>query len=98
MKSITIASLIEKMQSEKTILIDVREKDEYESGHIPTAHSIPLSMLEDYLTVLDKKESYYLICQSGGRSARACEMLESHGFDVTNVEGGTLAWPGKLEF
>jgi len=33
-----------------------------------------------------------LICQSGGRSARACDFLDQQGHSVTNVSGGTMAW------
>ncbi|WP_164828482.1 rhodanese-like domain-containing protein, partial [Streptococcus sp. DD11] len=39
--------------------------------------------------------AHYIICQKGGRSARACEFLENHGYQVTNVQGGLEAYPSE---
>lgn len=38
-----------------------------------------------------------MVCRSGGRSARATQILESNGFNVTNMTGGMLAWEGKVQ-
>ncbi|RRA53346.1 rhodanese-like domain-containing protein, partial [Streptococcus agalactiae] len=46
---------------------------------------------------LDKNKEYYLVCQRGGRSIRACQFLELKGYKVINVDGGTEAWRGNLE-
>lgn len=75
-------------------LIDVREVDEYESGHIPTAKNMPLS---EFPVELDKEKTYYVICQSGGRSTTACQYLANNGYDVVNVMGGMSAWKGDTE-
>ena len=77
-------------------LIDVREKDEYQAGHIPGADNFPLSELGTTYTNLDKNQSYYVVCQAGGRSARACEFLEAQGFDVINVTSGMNEWQGEV--
>lgn len=88
MKSITIADLAAR---ESTPLIDVRERDEFASGHVPGAVNIPMSEIGDRLDEFPS-EAFDVICQSGGRSARVAQALESRGFDATNVEGGTGEW------
>jgi rhodanese-related sulfurtransferase len=73
-------------------VVDVRESDEYISGHVPGALHAPLSSLPDFVDLFDTENMTYVICQAGGRSMRACEYLESLGKKVTNVAGGTGAW------
>jgi len=72
-------------------IIDVREVDEWESGHIPHAEHIPLAQLPGRLDRLDGRPTY-LICRSGGRSAQACEFAAARGYEVVNVSGGMIAW------
>ena len=77
-------------------VIDVREVDEYEQGHIPGAVSLPLSNLTASFESIPAHATVYVVCQAGGRSARACEFLsQQEQFDSTqfvNVNGGTGAW------
>lgn len=73
-------------------LIDVREPDEYERGHVPGAELIPLGALPDRLDDVEGGGPLFVICHSGGRSARACEYLFEHGIEATNIAGGTSAW------
>ena len=79
----------------KVDLIDIREKYEYAGGSIKTAKNIPMGELlgspEKYL---DKTKEYYIMCQSGGRSARACNTLTGEGFNVINVSGGMGSYVG----
>jgi len=81
------------------IVVDVREIDEYETGHIPDAINAPLSALEngDY-SPLNKNEQYIIICRSGNRSQTASNMLTSEGFDVVNVSEGMSSWAGDVEY
>lgn len=72
-------------------IIDVRELDEYVSGHVPGAVHIPLSTIPVRLTEIVKTKTHYLICEVGGRSGQAGQFLEDQGFDVVNVAGGTGA-------
>ncbi|MBF7093845.1 rhodanese-like domain-containing protein [Streptococcus sp. HF-1907] len=97
-KTINIDQLENLLANQEINLIDVREADEYASGHIPSAVNMPLSQLDDSFLSLDADKSYYLVCQMGGRSARAYQFLEAQGFDVTNVDGGTSAWSGPLAY
>ena len=82
----------------KISLIDIREPYEYSSGHIPTAKNIPMNVLlnnpEKYL---EKNNEYYIVCQSGARSALTCKSLSKQGFNVVNVIGGTGSYIGKLD-
>lgn len=73
-------------------VIDVRESFEFEAGHVPNAHHIPLNEVPDSLDRIPKEEQVWLVCKSGGRSMRACDYLEAQGYDVVSVAGGTDGW------
>jgi rhodanese-related sulfurtransferase len=73
-------------------VIDVREPSEFSAGHVPGATPIPLGQLGERLAEITGEGPVYLICQSGGRSAKATEFLASRGVNAVNVEGGTSAW------
>jgi len=79
-------------QKEDITILDVREVDEFQAGHIDGALNAPLSTLENGFKQLDASKRYYVICQGGMRSDRACQFLETKGFDVVNVEGGMNQW------
>ena len=83
--------------SEKLTILDVREIHEYAAGHIPSAENFPLSTLGSDFSKLDKDQKYYVICQAGGRSAKAYDFLDAQGFDVINIEGGMNNWPGETK-
>lgn len=73
--------------------VDVRTEAEYKSGHAPAAINLPIDNLENELAKLDPEKPVYLICQTGRRSQKGAEILQSNNFkNVYNVEGGTSAW------
>ena len=73
--------------------IDVREKPEFVSGHIPGTINLPLSELAERFLELDRAQTLYLSCQSGRRSGFAAETLCHLGFrNVVNVSGGFQGW------
>lgn len=75
------------------VVIDVREPDEYREGHVPGAQSVPLGTVPEALDAFRKAVPVYVICQSGGRSMRACEFLHDAGItNVVNVAGGTTGF------
>jgi rhodanese-related sulfurtransferase len=78
-------------------IIDVREVEEVAAGKIPGAVNIPLGLLEFRMHELDKSKEYIVVCRSGGRSARAVQFLESHGYNVINMTSGMLDWEGPVE-
>ena len=94
-----IAKEMESLINEGKLLniIDVREVEEVEEGKIPGAVNIPLGLVEFRMHELDKSKEYIMVCRSGGRSGRATEFLESHGFNVINMQGGMLSWEGNVE-
>ncbi len=73
-------------------LVDVREPDEFASGHVPGARLVPLAQVPAALDSLPRDEPVYLICHSGGRSAQAGHYLAQQGLDARNVDGGTSGW------
>ena len=81
--SMTISELKQEIQAGKApIIIDVRDEDEYLSGHIPGAILVPAKNLEHHLDMLEKhkKEEIVLYCQSGRRASAAATVLENAGF------------------
>lgn len=98
MKEISTKEVQQALEQGQVInLVDVREVDEVESGHIPGIIHIPLGLLEFRMHELNKNESYVMVCRSGGRSGSATQFLESQGFDVSNMVGGMLAWNGEVK-
>ena len=80
-------------RSAETMVLDVREPEEYEHGHVPGAINLPQADLASRLDELPRACSLALICRSGARSLRAAQFLRQVGFEqVTNVQGGMLAW------
>lgn len=78
-------------------LIDVREPDEYESGHIAGALSIPLRALPDRLSEVPKDRPVVVYCRSGHRSGMAQAFLEQQGYtNITSMTGGVLSWHAGL--
>jgi rhodanese-related sulfurtransferase len=74
-------------------VIDVREQDEWRSGHIPVARHIPLGDLGQRLSELDEQRPVVVVCRSGNRSAIATSALLKAGFmDVRNLDSGMLGW------
>ncbi|WP_394185647.1 rhodanese-like domain-containing protein [Metabacillus halosaccharovorans] len=96
MKQFT-AKEVEKLltQGQNVNIIDVKEVEEVEAGKIPGAIHIPLGLLEFRINELDKSKEYIMVCRSGGRSGRACQFLDSYGFNVINMTGGMLDWEGE---
>ena len=74
------------------ILLDVREDDEWANGHVPGALHIPLGEVPARVDEIDPDAELFVICHSGGRSARVLGYLSQRGYEGANVGGGILAW------
>jgi rhodanese-related sulfurtransferase len=85
----------------ETIYLDVRSTQEFEQGHVPGSYNVPLLFMgaggmrpnPDFLAVVVQRfatgQRLVLGCKSGGRSARACELLAQHGYaHLVNMSGG----------
>lgn len=94
--SVNATRFSEKMNGENTIVIDIRTKEEFESGHIPGAENIDFyqtAQFSAYLDGLDKTKRYLIYCKSGNRSNQAYEIMKEKGFlNVTELQGGILSW------
>lgn len=94
MPKISTDELKEKLVNHDDLaLLDVREVDEYQAGHIKEAENVPLGTVQKYQG--DKTKPLYVICRSGRRSEQAAQLLSLKGYDVKNVAGGMLNWHGK---
>ncbi len=89
MNTITVDQLA---HLDDAVVIDVREADEYATGHVPGAVNLPLSTLQENLQSVPRDTPVHVICQAGGRSAKATQLFTDLGIDATNVTGGTQAW------
>ncbi len=91
----------EKLKNDNNgILIDVRTKMEYNSGHIPNSTLIDISSPDfmNKIDELDRDKNYYLYCRSGNRSYHAGRQMLAMGFKtVYNLESGILDWDEDLE-
>jgi rhodanese-related sulfurtransferase len=73
-------------------LLDVREPDEWQAGHIAGAQHIPLGQLRERLGELPKGVPILAVCRHGNRSESAARGLRTLGYTVENLEGGVTAW------
>lgn len=81
------------MASQKVMVIDVREPNEFAAGHIDGAVPLPLSTLGAEYAKLPKDVTLVLYCRSGVRSARAVTFLLAHGYGrAISLDGGYLAF------
>lgn len=89
---------VEDKVGEGYTVLDVRETDEFEEGHIVGALNKPLSELKiGNFEGLDASEEYVVICRSGNRSKEASEILVGEGYTVLNVSEGMSSWTGDVE-
>jgi len=80
-------------QEEKLFLLDVREPNEYEYGHIANSILIPLNQIPNRLSELDPEQEIVVICHHGMRSQQAANYLAQSGFkNISNLTGGIDAW------
>jgi len=83
---------LDRARGEGSPVIDVRQPDEYDAAHVPGAKLIPLAEVGMRVGEIPDEGPVYVICLSGGRSARATEFLRRQGVDARSVAGGTKAW------
>lgn len=79
---------------QSVVLLDVREDDEWQRGHVAGAQHIPMGEVPARMAEIDPDAELYVICHAGGRSLRVANYLARNGYTPINVEGGMLAWAG----
>lgn len=73
-------------------VVDVREPDEYESGHVAGAVLIPMAQVVARSGELTRDGPVYIVCATGQRSGKAAQWYRSQGIDARNLAGGMKAW------
>ena len=74
------------------VVLDVREDDEWQAGHIAGARHVPMGEVPARLDELSADGELVVVCRSGGRSARVVAWLNQNGVDAVNLDGGMGAW------
>ena len=83
-------------KGKKVKILDVRSKEEFEQGHIPTAIHIPISQLSIRLSQIDPQYTWITACgKGGGRSIEAAKFLKNHSINAFWLCGGSLGWIGN---
>lgn len=77
---------------EEVFLLDVREPLEWDAGHAPGAHHVPMGELGGRQAELPSEQLIVAVCRSGARSAAVVGALIRAGYQAENLEGGMLAW------
>jgi adenylyltransferase/sulfurtransferase len=98
--SVTVEELRDRVRSGDDLqILDVREDHEWEICNLEElgAFRIPLGDLPQHLHELDDDREMVVHCRSGGRSAKAVDLLRQAGFPAVNLEGGILAWAEEID-
>jgi rhodanese-related sulfurtransferase len=74
-------------------LLDVREPDEWDAGHAPGAHFVPMMEIPARIAEVPTDVDVVVVCRSGGRSGQVVSYLMGNGWDnVRNLDGGMQSW------
>jgi rhodanese-related sulfurtransferase len=83
----------------EAVVIDVRTEAEVAEGHIPNMIHLDIYNPEGFMDAvnqMDTSKNYFVYCRSGARSAQACAVLNSLGFEKAfNLMGGFMDWQGE---
>lgn len=75
------------------VILDVREQDEWDAGHIPGALFIPMSEIQGRLSEVPTDKTVIVQCRSGNRSSQVTDFLQQQGFtNIRNMAGGLNEW------
>ncbi len=91
---LTPARATQMINHQNALILDIRNKDVFTTGHIVDAVSIPLSELESKYKRLDKSKTQpiIIVCATGLESPRAATLLAKHGFTTHILAGGLRSW------
>lgn len=90
--TIAASDALARMGLPGTVLVDVRERHEWDRGHSPVALLLPMSELEARIDELPQDRLLLVVCHSGQRSLRVSTALARIGYDAVSVTGGMIAW------
>lgn len=90
----------EMMDTQEVLILDVREQDEYDGGHIPDAVLLPVGTITEESaaeTIPEKDTTVLVYCRSGNRSKSAAKALAELGYTNIYEFGGISDWPYDVE-
>jgi rhodanese-related sulfurtransferase len=90
----TAPAELDQARADGAVVLDVREDEEWDAGHLPDSVHIPMHAVPAWLDAraADDERPVVVVCRSGHRSAHVTEWLVSQGVDASNLDGGLLAW------
>ena len=94
-RSVTAQQLVDLMNRKNALVVDVRDKKEFDAGHIVHAVNIPFSALDSRIDEIKKhlERPIVVACKMGQHSGTAGTILRKHGFqDVCRLNGGVAEW------
>ena len=94
-KNVDVAAFEKLRADKKVVVLDVRTKQEFDTGHIPGSILLDWNSgeFEAKISKLDTNKTYLVHCAAGRRSAKACDKMSQLKFGkVYNLEGGFTAW------
>ncbi len=94
-KAVDAQAALQLINHKNAFVLDVREPEEYKSGHVLNAKLIPLGKLKERMGELEshRDQAIVVVCRSGNRSGNACVLLGKAGFaQAYNLSGGVMAW------
>lgn len=95
---VTLLQATQLINQNKALVVDVRNADEFATGHLRDARNIPLQELSNRTGELNKfkGKTAIVVCQSGTTAAKAVALLKKAGFaDAASLEGGIAAWKAQ---
>lgn len=96
--SLSPQKLVSLINHEKAVVLDIRDKKDFSSGHIYSAINIPFVAINDRLVELEKNKQkpIVLVCKAGQHSGMAGAILRKAGFiNVQRLAGGMMSWRGE---
>ncbi len=88
----------EELGSTNAFLLDVRNEDEFRSGHVEGATNIPLHQLREQIPQIPDDREIWTYCQVGQRAYYATRLLRQHGLDAKNLTGGYKTYQAFKDF
>lgn len=92
---VSVTEAVMLMSRKSTLVLDVREPDEFAQGHLQGARNVPLAQLAERSKELEKfrDKPVLVVCQRGSRARTACRMLKGQQFtSLHQLKGGMQAW------
>ncbi|MCT8137551.1 rhodanese-like domain-containing protein [Anaerobacillus sp. CMMVII] len=78
-------------------IIDIRDKEQYENGHLPMAVNIPRKEISNQLDVIPKNKRVLVVCDTGQSAAQASALLNFVGYNAVSLSGGFRGWNASIE-